>query len=95
MRDEDIDWTIYHLITGNKGCTEDLLLERTCYDPKEIHSSLTRLCRYRLVEQRDDIWCACSVGDMILKDQIQDLLTDGLELSGGVIRYRPEGEETK
>jgi hypothetical protein len=95
VRDEDIDWTVYHMITGEKGCTEDTLLTRTGYDKEIIASSLNRLKRYCLIDCRNDVWCACNFEEIILKNQISDLLTDGLELSGGVIRYRPVGEGKK
>lgn len=93
MREEDIDWTIYHLISGNKGCTGDLLAELTGFEPQVIDASLTRLKRYCLVDVRNDTWCVCGFEEVILKNQMKDVFTDGLELSGGVIRYRPEGGE--
>jgi hypothetical protein len=93
VRDEDIDWTVYHLITGEKGCTKDMLINRTGYDREVIELSLARLARYCLIDCRNDTWCCCSPEETILKKQLSGILSDGLELSGGVIRYRPTGEE--
>ena len=92
VRDEDIDWTVYHLIAGEKGCTKDTLIERTGYDREVVESSLARLNRYCLIEYRNGTWCFCSTNEIILKKQLSGLLSDGLEFSGGVIRYRPTGE---
>lgn len=95
VRDEDIDWTVYHLITGNPGCTCETLTEQTGYALDIVNASLARLKRYCLVDIRDNTWCACSTQEIVLRNQMANVFSDGLELSGGVIRYRPAGEENK
>ncbi|MDD1724555.1 MAG: hypothetical protein LUQ07_05455 [Methanospirillum sp.] len=92
VRDEDIDWSVYHVITGEKGCTEENLMEWTGYDPECIRRSLERLERYHLINIRDNRWCACGIEEMLIKNRLQGCLSDGLELSGGIVRYRPSGE---
>lgn len=95
MRDEDIDWTVYHLITGNPGCTCETLLEQTGYSRDIVDASLARLKRYCLVDIRDDTLRGCSTTEIVFRNQMAGFMSDGLELSGGVIRYRPAGEEKK
>ncbi|MDD3575173.1 hypothetical protein [Methanospirillum sp.] len=95
MRDEDVDWTVYHLITGNPGCTGETLLELTGFTMDTVNASLTRLKRYCLVEFCDNSWHTCSLEEIIIRKQMATLLSDGFELSGGIIRYRPEKEENK
>ncbi|ABD42494.1 hypothetical protein Mhun_2800 [Methanospirillum hungatei JF-1] len=95
VRDEDIDWTLYHLILGNPGCTCETLIEQTGYAQDIVNASLARLKRYCLVDIRDNAWRACSTEEIVLRHQMADIFSDGLELSGGVIRYRPSGEEKK
>jgi len=92
VRDEETDWAVYHYITANKGCNMDMLLEWTGLDPVVITSSLNRLTRYCLVDCREDAYFACNITEIIMKNQIKGLLSDGLELSGGVIRYNPDTE---
>lgn len=92
VRAEDIDWTIYHIISGEKGCSEDTLCKLSGYNRDILQSSLVRLKRYCLIDCKNDTWCACSIGEIILKKEISRFLSDGIEFSGGVIRYRPEGE---
>lgn len=91
VRDEDIDWSVYHVITGEEGCTEVSLVEWTGYDPETVRRSLDRLERYHLIDNRGNTWYACGIEEMLIKNRLQGCLSDGLELSGGVIRYRPPG----
>jgi hypothetical protein len=43
----------------------------------------------------DESWHACSLEEIIFRKQMTSLLSDGFEISGGLIRYRPEKEENK
>ena len=94
VRDEDIDWMIYHLITGNPGCNGDTLIKLTGLG--WILSMLPgKVKRYCLVDCFDESWHACSLEEIIFRKQMTSLLSDGFEISGGLIRYRPEKEENK
>ena len=95
VRDEDIDWMIYHLITGNPGCNGDTLIKLTGLGLDAVNASLARLKRYCPVDFCDESWHACSLEEIIFRKQMASLLSDGFEISGGLIRYRPEIEENK
>ena len=92
VRDEDIDWNIYHMIVAHPGCTGETIRELTGFEEDAVRASLVRLMKYCLIECRNNLYRACSTEEIIIKHRLPDLLTDGLELTGGVIRYRPACE---
>jgi len=95
VKEEDIDWRVYHLIVQQGKCSDELLASCCGYDTETLKASLSRLERYLLVEETPDGWRACQINEIVLKQQVKDLLCDGIELSGGVIRYRPPVREDK
>ena len=96
MREEDIDWSVYHLILQQKECSTEWLTINCVYELEILTSSLNRLKKYYLIEEIANGWHACHLNEIILKNQFRDVFCDGLELSGGTIRFQPpvtEGEE--
>lgn len=96
VRDEDIDWTVYHVIIESPCLSAEALCEKTGYAKDVIMESLARLKRFCLIDCRDDeTWRACTTEEIIFRHQMADVFFGGLELSGGVIRYRPSTEENR
>lgn len=97
VKEEDIDWRIYHVIVQEKGSSLKELVDICGFEFSVVQASINRLTRYLLIDCREgeDCYKACDIGEIMLKNQLKDCFTDGLELSGGVIRYRPAGGDTK
>jgi hypothetical protein len=95
VKEEDIDWRVYHLILQQKVCSNEWLASSCGYETDILKASLSRLERYLLIEGTSDGWRTCQLNEIILKKQVNDSLCDGIELSGGVIRYRPPARENK
>lgn len=97
VKEEDIDWRIYHVIVQEKSSSLEKLVDICGYESSVVQASINRLRQYLLIDCREGENCfkACDIGDIMLKNQLKDCFTDGLELSGGVIRYRPHGEDKR
>ena len=95
VKEEDIDWRIYHVIMQEKRCSLEKLVGICGYESSVVQASIYRLRRNLLIDCREGENCykACDIGEIMLKNQLKDCFTDGLELSGGIIRYRPHGED--
>ena len=90
MRDEDIDWKIYHLIP-DEGRAISELAEQTCLDEEAVRASLSRLEKSRLVMVRGDRACPLSITDFIFASLIVNAPADddcGIYIENGVIKVR-------
>lgn len=96
VKEEDIDWRIYHVIVQEKNSSLEKLVDICGYESSVVQASINRLRQYLLIDylEGEDCYRACDVGEIMLKNQLKDCFTDGLELSGGIIRFRPTGGDT-
>ena len=84
MRDEDIDFKIYHLIP-DEGRSISEIAEQTCLD------SLSRLEKSRLIMVRGEIACPLSITDFIFASQLANAPAEddcGIYIENGVIKVR-------
>jgi len=93
MRDEDLDWEIYHALIGGKFRTE-ADLAGCGYDPGLVEASLCRLERYLLIERRGGGLRALSLPESILLCQARNEEDSPLVIENGVIRVK-RAEERK
>lgn len=92
VKEEDLDWLVYHLITGYNGATCAGLVKATgCTEPV-IEASLDRLENYMLVE-REDLWFRpLSPIEMMVKCQSRYDKSSPIVIEHGVIRARDNRE---
>jgi hypothetical protein len=93
VRDEDLDWEIYHALLDGKVRTAGDLAG-TGYEPALVEASLCRLERYLLIERRGDELRALSLPEAILLCQARNEVDSPLVFENGVIRVKT-GEERK
>jgi hypothetical protein len=91
MRDEEIDWSVYHALLDGKACTLQGLA-CTGYDPRLIEESLRRLEKYHLVERKGDAVRLLSFQESLLLCQAKNDETCPFIVENGIIRARPEQE---
>ena len=93
MRDEDLDWEIYHALLDGKIRTEADLA--ACgYEPGPTETSLCRLERYLLIERRGGELRALSLPESLLLCQARNEEDSPLVIENGVIRVK-RAEERK
>jgi hypothetical protein len=87
MRDEDLDWEIYHALLDRKVRTAADLA--ACgYDPGLVEASLCRLEKAHLVERRGDAARALSLPESILLCQVKNEEDSPIVFENGVIRLK-------
>ena len=91
MRDEDLDWEIYHmLLYGRVRTTRDL--EAAGFDPATADESLSRLERFLLIERRGDAVRPLTFQEAILLCRLKNEEGNLLFFKDGVVRVRKEEE---
>jgi hypothetical protein len=91
VRDEDIDWSVYHaLLDGKAGTTLDLAY--LGFEPRLIEESVRRLEKAYLVERAGDSVRVLSFQEALLLCQARNDDTCPFIVENGIIRARSEQE---
>jgi predicted transcriptional regulator len=88
VKDEEIDWLIYHLIPTNTPATPESLMEQSGLDPSAVAASLKRLEQNSLIDQRDGKVCMLSINEALLRCQVRYDTTLPYTIENGVIREK-------
>ncbi|MDD1703247.1 MAG: MarR family transcriptional regulator [Methanoregula sp.] len=88
MKEEDIDWTIYHLIPGGSEISRDELARKSGFDTAVVAASLDRLTRYLLIERTGDSARLLSIGESLIKCQTKYDKSLPFVIENGVIKER-------
>jgi hypothetical protein len=91
VRDENLDWEIYHLLTDGKAGTLQALTSLG-YDPRLLEESVRRLEKYSLIERAGDSVRPLSLQESLLLCQAKNDGTCPFVVENGVIRPRPARE---
>jgi hypothetical protein len=90
VKEEDVDWMIYHLVAQKSTSTAEELAAASCLDATEVRASLERMVRYLLIERDGDAFRALSISEAILKCQIKNTRDSPVTIEDGVIKMRKE-----
>lgn len=89
MREEDLDWLLYHRIAGQDGITVDDLAAGTGHDPSIVSSSVERLRRYHLIGKSGELLRALSIQDSLMSCKLKHAMDDlPFVIENGVIKAR-------
>ena len=88
MKEEDADWLIYHLIVKEPSGSAEDLVTASGLDPGAVDASLQRLERYLLIERTGGKVRALSVGESLIRCQIQYTKDLPYTIENGVIKER-------
>jgi hypothetical protein len=91
VRDEDLDWEIYHLLLDGKVRTAADLLAAG-YGESLVEASLGRLEKCLLIEREGGSVRVLSFQESLLLCQLKNEDESPLVLENGVIRVRTDGE---
>jgi hypothetical protein len=88
VKDEAIDWMVYHLIAQEEGTCTETLAEKTGLEGDAIAASLGRLDRALLIERTGNQLRVLSVGEALLKCQAKYDTTLPYTIENGVVKAR-------
>ena len=88
MKDEDLDWGVYHLLIEDPCQNKEALANRIGCRTEEIEQSLGRLEQSMLISQETGGCRVLSVQEMFLKCQSRYDLQSTITFEGGVIRLK-------
>jgi len=93
MREEDLDWQVYHLLLDDAGRDEDALAALLHCTPGEVHTSIGRLEKAMLLECTPGGVRVLSVQEMALRCQARYDRSCPFSIKGGVIRLKGGSDE--
>ena len=94
MREEDLDWNVYHTIAMNGQIAMDELLGLSDQPGESIRDSVARLERRCLVARTETGVRVLSVQESIARCRLQHCMDDRIFMEDGVIKVRhPSGRE--
>lgn len=88
MREEDLDWLVYHLLLDGTLKDRDLLAARTGCPGEELAASLARLESSFLIAREGTSYRVLSVQEFILASHAQHDPSAPFVIEGGVIREK-------
>ena len=88
MKEEDIDWMIYHIIAGKPAVATGDLAATSGLDAAAIESSLARLHQALLIERTEDTVRVLSFGESLIKTQVKYSKDLPFVFENGVIKEK-------
>lgn len=88
MKEEDVDWLLYHQLPEGVSITTDALSAKSGFAAPEVEASLARLERFCLVERNGSSVRLLTFGESLIRNQIKYEDDLPFTLENGVIRER-------
>jgi Mn-dependent DtxR family transcriptional regulator len=92
VKDEHIDWLIYHLIEPTGSVTLDELAHKSSLDPATVTMSVLRLEKNLLVEQCEGRVRMLSLGESLIRCQVRYYPDLPYTIEHGVIREKKRSD---
>lgn len=92
MKDEDLDWQVYHLVIDGPGISFSEIASRTGIEEEAIRSSACRLVSGLLVEIRGDMVHALSIQEALLRCQCKYDKSLPYTIENGIVIMKNEQE---
>lgn len=93
MKDEEIDWALYHMLEDGKPTKITELCERSGFSPEIVSNSLTRLENNCLICVTGDCANLLSLSDMMMINELKYAPNFPVYMENGVIKIKPEKNE--
>ena len=88
MKEEDVDWLVYHQLPDGAPVTIDTLATRCGLGLPEVEASLIRLERSCLVERTEISVRMLTLGEALIKNQVKYEEDLPFTIENGVIREK-------
>jgi hypothetical protein len=93
MREEDIDWTVYHTIVSKHNTSLEELNDLLSFSREDIESSVERLERKCLIGRRNGKIMLLSIQEMMITNRLRNARDLPFTIEGGVIKVKSENKE--
>ncbi|MCX6700153.1 MAG: MarR family transcriptional regulator [Methanomicrobiales archaeon] len=88
VKDEDVDWIVYHILSNGGAKTEASLVGETGLPAGDIVESLTRLELNLLIECRNGTYDILSIPEMLFRCQCRHSQDMPVIIEDGVIKVK-------
>jgi hypothetical protein len=88
VKDEDLDWIVYHILSNEGAKTQDSLVRETGFPAVDICASLARLKSNLLIECREGLYDVLSITEMMFRCQCRYAQDFPVVIDGGVIKVK-------
>jgi hypothetical protein len=88
VKDEEVDWDIYHRITLDQAETIPDLVKVTGYSEEQVESSVNRLIRSLLLARNGERLRPLTLEEMLLSCKIRYTKDLPVTIEGGIIRLK-------
>jgi hypothetical protein len=88
MRNEDVDWTLFHLIPENEIPTISELIDKSGFSRDEVVSSLARLEKDCLIQVIGENVHALSINDIFMMNEVNNDAQSDIYIENGIIKVR-------
>ena len=88
MKEEDVDWLVYHQLPDGEPVNSDTLATRCGLKVSDVEASLTRLERSCLVERTGSSVRMLTFGEALLKNQVKYEEDLPFTIENGVIKEK-------
>jgi DeoR/GlpR family transcriptional regulator of sugar metabolism len=92
VREEDLDWDIYHIIAMKGDISLDELVEQCGHPGVMIRNSVARLERKNLISQNENVVRVLSLQESMARCQLQQSMDDCIYMEDGIIKVRSGSE---
>ncbi|HIJ07257.1 MAG: Uncharacterized protein XE11_1344 [Methanomicrobiales archaeon 53_19] len=90
MKDEEVDWDIYHRIVCNQANTVSGLEEVCGLSSDIVRASVDRLCYYLLIKEENEQLHPLGIEEMLLSCRIRHSQHLPFTIEDGVIKMKKE-----
>jgi hypothetical protein len=88
VKDEDLDWIVYHILSDTGAKTEEAIVGETGFPAADISASLTRLKSNLLIECRDGTYDVLSIPEMLFRCQCRYETDSPVIIEDGIIKIK-------
>jgi hypothetical protein len=92
VKDEDLDWIVYHILSDKGAKTEVSLVQETGLPAGDISASLLRLKSNFLIDCRDGCYDVISIPEMLFRCQCRYEKDIPVIIEDGVIKVKKPGQ---
>ncbi len=92
VREEDLDWAIYHCIPESGGVPTKDLVATTGFEASEVMASLERLERYLLIRRSGEVVRLLSIQESLIECQCRYTRDLPFTIENGVIKAKRNEE---
>lgn len=90
MRDEEIDWALYHMLSDEKQVMIAALVKRSGLAREIVEASLSRLENNCLITVMGEAVCLLSLSDMLMLSEVLHAPDMPVYIENGVIKAKKQ-----